>query len=745
MSDRTRWITGATRTGKTTCLVEQFAAWVTAEFEAEGGSRGVAKLPIPMLSQRARLQYHASHMLVVADNGDNRLDLTDRLTVATQGQCPVQSVTPLGFFEDQVVLFWSLLIQRLNLKAQFPIRLRPETEQELATRLWRAQLDDGVLQQPGVTETRLVRRMLDWLQLAALAGIPAEDITALLEQGLPGTDMDTMPPPWTAVGNAILAWRDWCLEQGFLTYGIIAELYWRHLLPDATYRHYLHETYWAVLADDVDNYPAIAHHLFTILLDQGAAGLFTYNPDGAVRLGLGADPKALEQLATRCQITSLDLRPAPTLADSLAADVLELVDNPISLVQLPETTVRSIQTVARAQLLRQVSEAIAQAVQTGQAQPQDIAIIAPGLDAIARYTLSDLLASQGIPSRVLNEQRPLINSAIVRALLTLLTLIYPGMGRLINREAVAEMLVILSGVRFQVSGARVQDENLTPGTWHPAPSAAIDPVRAGLIVDHCFEPHPDRPRLLPVNAFPRWDRLGYQVTDAYEGILQWLESQKQQQAQRLIPSGIVLLDRAIQQFLWGGSHLPYEQVAALRELMETAQHYWEVENRLRQSQPDSGTQESTVAQFIQLLRSGAITANPFPVRSLGRDEAAVTLANVFQYRALRCHHRWHCWLDMGANSWLSGTDSLYGYALFLHEWSGRPWTEEDTQTAHEQRLHRILLDLLGRASDRLLLCHSELATNGQEQVGPLLALVSAATIDSEGNIEGNPEGNAEGT
>jgi hypothetical protein len=37
-----------------------------------------------------------------------------------------------------------------------------------------------------------------------------------------------------------------------------------------------------------------------------------------------------------------------------------------------------------------------------------------------------------------------------------------------------------------------------------------------------------------------------------------------------------------------------------------------------------------------------------------------------------------------------------------------------------------LQDLLGRSTERICLCYSDLATNGQEQMGPLLALVNAA-------------------
>ena len=48
--------------------------------------------------------------------------------------------------------------------------------------------------------------------------------------------------------------------------------------------------------------------------------------------------------------------------------------------------------------------------------------------------------------------------------------------------------------------------------------------------------------------------------------------------------------------------------------------------------------------------------------------------------------------------------------------------------ANEARLERILRDLLGRTTKQVYLCHSDLATNGQDQTGPLLTLVNAAQI-----------------
>ncbi|MGC1394106.1 MAG: recombinase family protein, partial [Coleofasciculaceae cyanobacterium] len=120
--------------------------------------------------------------------------------------------------------------------------------------------------------------------------------------------------------------------------------------------------------------------------------------------------------------------------------------------------------------------------------------------------------------------------------------------------------------------------------------------------------------------------------------------------------------------------------------------------------------------------------NPYPVRRLAPGSSgAITLATIFQYRASRRSHRWQFWLDAGSPLWnKGGAASLFGANLFLWGWSGRPLTEDDKLEADQERLQRIWRDLLGRADERVYLCHSELAVNGIEQDGPLLTLVHGA-------------------
>ena len=689
------WIEGPTRSGKTTRLLAHIAEIATA----------------PMAGRRAGAVF-----LLFAANGDNRLTLSDRLADSLPATLPITTATPAGFIQNEVTLFWPLLVETLGLSPQFPMPLRPENEQELATQLWRDQLDRGTLEVPGWTETQIVRRSLDFLQLAATSGTPAEALPELLVAALPGGIASA--DVWGAIAQAVMQWRDWCLSQSFLTYSIATELYWRHLLPQPLYQAKFVERFCGLMADDFDEYPAIFAELWRQADAWQLPTAVTWNPHGKIRLGVGADPEALGLLRTGAK-TVEELTPgvADSLASAWADPLITAVLDPLAVPE-PMSAVQVIQSTSRGELLRQTAEAIAAAVQQEQVTPGDIAVIGPGFDAIARYTLAEILQKQHIPVASLNDQRPLVSTPLVRAILTLVPFIYPELGRFLTKDAVAEMLVVLSqsaqGDPSQSWFERVQ----------------IDPVRAELIVDHCFYPDPQRPDLLAVTEFPRWDRLGYRATDAYNALRDWIAQQRQALQQRLITSPVSLIDRTIQSFLWRGNYLPYDQLAALRELMETAQHFWQVQGRLRQQQrlePESLSPPlSPEGRFLALLLQGIVAANPFPVKPLEHGQQGVTLATVFQYRSQRLHHRWQFWLDASSPRWLTGTDALFGYPMFLQQRHGQPWPVDFIERSHEARLERILRDLLGRATEQVILCHSDLAVNGQEQLGPLLTLVDTA-------------------
>ncbi|WP_186375946.1 recombinase family protein, partial [Hyella patelloides] len=527
---------------------------------------------------------------------------------------------------------------------------------------------------------------------------------------------------YSRMGELLLKWRNWCLNRGLLTYGIIYELYWRYLLLAPQYQKHLRQRHQIILADDTDDYPAIAKDLFELLLDKGVRGVFTYNPDSQVRLGVNADPGYLKQIAKRCRIIDITGENFSSSESKIASQsyyskndyidlAVELVSENTYGISLPDT-IQSIQTISRAELLRTTAQSIIEAIKSEGIKAEEIAIIAPGLDEIGRYTLIEILSAQGIAVTPVNEQRPLISSPTVRALLTLMALVYPGIGKLVDRDSIAEMLTILS--QTYVEGKLIPQ---------------IDPVRAGLLADYCYHVDPEFPDLLPIESFPRWDRLGNQGATAYQKIIDWVTQTKEQQLKQCYVTPAIFLSKAIAFFLGKSEKMtyPHHTLSALRELIETAQHYWEVDRRLRQVQPSLQTQAVTVANFITLLRRGTITANPRRNNQFTPSESAVSLATIFQYRSLRTAHRRQYWLDAGSPLWeQGGAATLFGAPLFLQSWSGYGWMPEDQYNLDRERLQRIVRDLLGRVSEKVILCHSDLGVNGTEQMGALFPLVQAS-------------------
>jgi len=677
------WIEGGSKSGKTERIVQQFCDWAETDFAYQSNSQAASQ-----------------KVLVLTVDSQQRRNLSDRLMIATHGNYPVTAITPLSFFRDEVRLFWTLLVKKLDFKAQFPLLLRVENEQELANKLWKDRMETGTLLMEGIGRDRLVRRLLDLFLLAAYGGREITEIPAILNAGIETNVIENLEDTgnsilaqWQEIGEALREWRKYCWDRGLLTYGIITDLFAHYLLPNPQYQRKLKERFRYIIVDRADEMPAIACDLCKFLLKNNAIGLFTFNPDGSARLGLGADPQYWQELKSECEIINLP-HADNTLGTEVAESVLQVVNEPILQFIEPYTNIHSIESVSRAKLFRNVAETIVEAIASGAVKAHEIAIIAPGLDNIANYAIIEILRKKNIKITPLDDQRPLSYSAQVRSLLTLISLVYPHLGQLVSRDHIAEMLVVLT--------------------------EAIDPVRAGMLADYCFARHPENPQLLEAETYNQWNRLGYAATQAYEKLRQWIEQQSPKDAP------LLFIDRAIQAF-FKPRKLNYEHTATLQSLIETAQYYWQLGYRL-------DLEDAVILEnFIQLIRQGTVTANPY---APNQPEDSVVLATIIQYRMARRSHRWQFWLDASSDLWLQGgAASLFGAALFLKGWNGQRWTIENQREADMQRLQRLLRDLLDRIGDRLYLCHSELNTNGQIQNGVLLPLIEISTTISSDAIQ----------
>jgi hypothetical protein len=79
---------------------------------------------------------------------------------------------------------------------------------------------------------------------------------------------------------------------------------------------------------------------------------------------------------------------------------------------------------------------------------------------------------------------------------------------------------------------------------------------------------------------------------------------------------------------------------------------------------------------------------------------------------------------------------MFGSEVFLSDWAGSAVTLEKRDRRQEASLRHLIRDLLSRTTERVILCTSELGTNGQEQLSPLLSLSTTAQTWMETEVLG---------
>jgi hypothetical protein len=203
------WLEGRSRSGKTQRLIELFQQWWQEQDNGSGSGQTQVSRENPAL--------------VLAANGQTRRRLLQQLQGAVAGQTVINCKTPLGFMREAVLLFWPLLVTQGLSPAFAPTQLRPETEQLLALEQWQQQFPHFAQTLNAAQQGRLVRNLLDVLQLAGAAGLDGE---ALTERFVTGHITVTPGDMSAEQGLAFLRhWQRWCLQRGFLTYGLMFQVY----------------------------------------------------------------------------------------------------------------------------------------------------------------------------------------------------------------------------------------------------------------------------------------------------------------------------------------------------------------------------------------------------------------------------------------------------------------------------------------------------------------------------------------
>ena len=149
------WITGNSCSGKTTRLGQLIIKWL----------------------EKARF---GDNPLVLCSGNEGKEILTNTLLRLNPHFLPEKIRTVAGLMREDVLFFYPLLCQELNLPSVIPIHLLSETEQHWATQLWHDSLTPELVSLFG-NESDCVRRILDFMLLAATGEVIPEKIVDLFD------------------------------------------------------------------------------------------------------------------------------------------------------------------------------------------------------------------------------------------------------------------------------------------------------------------------------------------------------------------------------------------------------------------------------------------------------------------------------------------------------------------------------------------------------------------------------------
>ncbi len=664
-----RFLTGPAGAGKTTAAVARLRHLL---MEGVPGHEIIILLPQRTLGQPYREALRDRHL---PPGGEAAL------------------LTMGGLARRMIDLFWPLVAESAGFAhPEAPPRfLTMETAQYFLARVVGPLRErEGFFDAVTIRPQRIYAQLLDALNKAALNGYPHTEIgERLLAAWVGEAAQETI---YRQVQQAVEAFRAYCLEHNLLDFSLQMELFHRYLWPHPLFREYLFRRYRHLIADNVEEDTPLAHDLLQAWLPHLDSALLVYDEGGGHRLFLGADPVGGRALSALCEEEvrfATPRNPAPpvlaltdALGRALGAEPMEglpAADFRPALHR-PEQTPHYYP-----QMLDWVVDSIAGLVERG-VSPSEIAVLAPFLDDLLRFSLLDRLTERGIHARTHRPSRALREEPAAQALLTLAKLAHPGWGM---RPPPADVALML---RRTLEG--------------------MDAVRARLLVEVRYR----KGLLLDFDGITNEEtkaRITYRLGERYQGLVTWLEDYRQR--------GEVRLDHFFQAIFHEllahegfGFYRDYDAAYVAAMLIESAQKFHRVVGEVPSEVPWG-------KEYLTMVEEGVVAAQYLlPWTAMPAD--AVLIAPAYTFLMANRAVDYQFWLDVGSRGWW---ERLYQplthpYVLSRRWEIGRPWTDAEEVAARRESLARLTRGLLLRCRRGLYLGLSRLNARGYEESGPLL-------------------------
>ncbi len=695
-------VTGLPGTGKTTALQACLAGRL-----AEGLRPDRALVLVP---GRAHVQRYEQGLV----------ELLGRTGSPIRGGLDL--VTFYGFCQRQVALYWPLVADAAGFRRtdREPVFLTLESAQYYMWRIVEPLVAErGYFGDVSVRRGRLLSQLIDNLNKAALVGFDHREIAQRLSAAWTGTPerLNTFRQAEECAG----LFRAYCLEHGLLDFSLVSEVFSRYLLPHEFFEPQL-SRYRLVVVDNIEENVPIAHDLVRALMARCPSTIIAMDREAGYRVFLGADRDGAEALVSACQ-ERLDLGDRPQAGSGgplrFARRIAAVVD-PRGGVEAGASPAADAVAAHGGETLwigmvRWVAGRVAALVQEG-VPPGQIAIIAPYVSDVMRFTLQDALAHAPRPIAVqpLRPALALRSEPIIRGTLALARLAHPGWAvTLMGTERQVRSQEVALGLEQAIEG-------LDPVRAHRLAALAWAPGQPGLA--ELVEVPADDRRATPIARM--WEKVGFRLRAPYKALSDWMAAYIAREPDTLA----VFLSRLFGDILSQPGfalHRNTQGARAYGRLVESALKFG---SAVAEAEAHGGSGgRSLGADYVSLVL-GDIASAEYLSDAPEPGEDAVVLAPAYAWltRDLSCE--WMFWIDLSSEGWWNRPNQplTHPYVLSRGWQPGRPWTDADEDAAQRRALAAVLVGLAARCSRGLYLASSQLGAGGEEQSGRLERAILAA-------------------
>ncbi|MEM6336440.1 MAG: UvrD-helicase domain-containing protein [Bacteroidota bacterium] len=590
---------------------------------------------------------------------------------------PVHVSTFYGLATRAVEEFWP----HIALSAGFgqpdraPTFLHYETAQFALSEVVKPLLDQGYFADLSIRPQRLLSELLDNLNKAALNGYDFSQTSERLRAAWQGDQ--TRLVQFEHVHECIATFRAFALERNLLDFSLALETFHKHLVHNDTYWAYFMRRYRHLVFDNIEESVPVAQDFARRFAEAGDSTLLLYDWNAGYRVFLGVDAEGAYSLRSSCE-TQVRLEPSHSTqpdVQALAERVARALHQPVQAAQPGADPSKAILGYIaehyRADVLRAVAGRVADLVNSGVA-PGKIALVAPYLDGVLRFTMQEALAAADVPVRVVRRYESLRDEPDVRACLTLIGLAQPETRHGVDPQDLADALT------------------------HIVPQ--LDPIRATLLVRNLFDPVEGR--LLASDSLPTrlHERVGYATVERYEGVRTWLET--------YTASPFPEPDYAVRS-LFSELIAPTataEQAGRLSALAQSMKHF-------RESAPALGIEPADVtASYVRMVLDGTVSAQYAEGETLSEGaEDGVILAPVHSFLLSGRAVKIQFWLDVASGGWWEPLfQPLTNPHILARSWpASQAWTDAHDLRIRRRTLFRLVNGLCHRCTEGLYVCLSE--------------------------------------